>query len=89
MIFLFDKATRVALVLPKNTRGDTSERIYGLNKPELVKHRSKVVRKLVAFALCYHKLQEARDALDEAISDDEEYSAFARMVKAKFVQQPA
>ena len=80
--FIFDKATFVSIVKPLNTRGNTSEKIYGLNKHVLVKDRNIFVRKLIYIAKDYHANPEAKSILDEAVKDDGEYAAFARMVKA-------
>jgi uncharacterized protein (TIGR02646 family) len=82
--FVFDEITRIALVKPLNIRGETAERIYGLNKHTLLKDRNNAVRKLVALAQYYHTDNEAKEILDTAVKDESEYAAFARMVKAKY-----
>lgn len=82
--FIFDEATKIALVKPKNNRGETSEAIYGLNKHTLLKDRNTHVRKLVVLARMYKNDAEARTLLDEAVMAEGEYAAFARMIKAKY-----
>lgn len=82
--FEFDEHTRVAIVKPTNKRGITSERIYGLNKHTLLKDRNVFVRMLVVIAKNYRKDAEAKAIIDEAVKDEGEYAAFARMVKAKY-----
>lgn len=82
--FEFDEETMVSIVKPLNPRGITSERIYGLNKHELLKDRNKYVKMLVFIARRYNQDNEAKLIIDEAVKDQGEYAAFARMVKAKF-----
>lgn len=83
--FHFDEDTMISLVLPKNPRGKTSEAIYGLNKHTLLKDRNVFVKKLIIIARYYHSDAEAKNILDEATSKKSEYSAFANMVKSKYV----
>jgi len=83
--FKFDPATGTANVIPKNTRGLTTERELGLNRPDLVKHRSGVVRKLAFIAL--HAKNGDATALVELkryMQKDQEYAAFARAFHRKF-----
>jgi uncharacterized protein (TIGR02646 family) len=82
--FYFDENTLLALVIPKNFRGDVSEQVYGLNREELRRQRSKFVRNLIALAHFYHENAEAKSILDAAIENGGEYAAFARMVKNKY-----
>ena len=49
--FEFDKYAGTANVIPKNIRGATTEKEIGLNRPDLVRHRSEVVRKIAYVAL--------------------------------------
>jgi len=84
--FLFDEATLVSIVRPKNIRGTTSERIYGLNKHLLLKDRNLFVRKLIFIAKRYNSDTQAKAIIDDAIKDDGEYAAFARMVMSKYVK---
>lgn len=83
--FEYDPATGTANVVPKNVRGTTTERELGLNRPELVKHRSAVVRK-IAFVALRAKEGDA-DALSElqrCMANDQEYAAFARAFAQRF-----
>jgi len=77
--FEFDPATGTSNIIPKNRRGETTEKELGLNRPDLVIHRSQVVRKLAYFALLAKDGNE--DALAElkrCMNNDQEYAAFAR-----------
>ena len=83
--FEFDPNTGTANVIPKNIRGETTEKEVALNRPELVKHRSDVVRKIAFVAL------QAKDGnvaalteLRSCMNDDQEYAAFARAFHRKF-----
>jgi uncharacterized protein (TIGR02646 family) len=82
--FEFDEQTLVTVVKPKSPRGATSERIYGLNRANLLKSRNNFVRKLVAIAEDYHRNPKAKEIIDEATESGSEYAAFARMVKQKY-----
>ena len=82
--FIFDVKTNATIIKPKNRRGQTSEKVYGLNKPTLLIQRNRYVKKIVALALHYHEDINAKQILEEAILDSAEYAAFARMVKAKY-----
>ncbi len=82
--FIYDTTTRTAEVKPTSVRGKTTEKLLGLNRPELVRYRSNTVRKL-AFIAIKASLGDA-DALtlmQEAILPDSEYSAFALALKKK------
>jgi uncharacterized protein (TIGR02646 family) len=77
--FEFDSATGTANVIPKNSRGEITEKEIGLNRSDLVTHRSQVVRKLAFFTL--RAKDGDADALAElkrCMNEDEEYAAFAR-----------
>lgn len=82
--FEFDEMTFMTIVKPKTIRGETSERIYGLNKITLVKDRNIAIKRLVALAKYYHSDHRAKEYLNEAIENKSEYAAFARMVKEKY-----
>jgi len=83
--FEFDPSTGVAIVISKNVRANTSENELGLNRSELVKHRSSIVRKMVFAAL---KAKEGDlDGIEEIqkyCSKEEEYAAFARELVKRF-----
>jgi len=61
--FEYDKDTGTANVIPKNERAKTTEKGLGLNRPELVIHRSSIVRKMVFAAL------KAKDGDDAGIEE--------------------
>jgi len=81
LCFDFDPQLKLANVLGISKRGETTRIILGLNRPQLLKHRSKYVRKLWAIATRYHTDAEAREIIDSAICAKEEYSAFARALR--------
>lgn len=83
--FQFDAQTGTANVIAKNTRGQTMVSKLGLNRPELVQHRSNLVRKIAFVAL------QARNGdlvalaeLSRCMEEDQEYAAFARCFYLKF-----
>jgi uncharacterized protein (TIGR02646 family) len=79
--FDFDQMTKLANVLGVSQRGQTSETTFGLNRPLLVRQRSKFVKKLWAIAPHYNYDAEARQIIDESVKSTEEYAAFARELK--------
>ena len=83
--FEFDKEMQLAIVIGKTKRGETSEKIYGLNKPDLLKQRSTQIRRLVLLAAYYATDERVKNVLDEAAEGTSEYAAFARMVKQTFL----
>ncbi len=85
--FVYDATTRLATVVPKTQRGETTEQILGLNRGEgekgLRAHRSRQV----ARALVLRRIAAGGDAeaaalvaaLEARVSDGrEEYAAFLR-----------
>jgi uncharacterized protein (TIGR02646 family) len=79
--FDYDPKLKLANVLGISKRGETTWNILGLNRPKLLGHRSKFVRKLWIIADRYHNDVEAREIIDSATNPKEEYSAFARALK--------
>jgi uncharacterized protein (TIGR02646 family) len=79
--FDFDRELKLANVLGISPRGETTQKTLGLNRPQLLKHRSKFVTKLWVIADNYHKDNAAREIIDLAICSKEEYSAFALALK--------
>ncbi len=75
--FEFDPATGLANVLSTTARGKTTIRVLGLDRLELVRHRSGFVKKLVVIARMYTQDTEARQLIDASVSEDAEYRAFA------------
>lgn len=83
--FEFDASTGTANVNPKDTRGETTERELGLNRADLVKHRSSVVKKFVFFAIRASQGDaEALELLNECMDKEHEYAAFARALHQQF-----
>lgn len=83
--FEYDPVTGLANVLGKNNRGITTERLLGLNRPDLIKHRSRIVRRIAYVAI--KASQGDNDALIEMrklVEKDEEYSAFSISLSNKF-----
>ena len=80
--FDFDDRLKFANVLGISKRGETTQAILGLNRPELLQRRSLFVWKLWMIADRYHEDDEAREIVDLAVMDpNAEYVAFARAVK--------
>jgi uncharacterized protein (TIGR02646 family) len=68
--FDFDPRMKLANVLGITKRGETTEKTFGLNRPELLKHRSKFVTKLWVIAGRYYDTASAfRRALADGDSD--------------------
>jgi hypothetical protein len=76
--FPFDPETKLASVYGKTRRGTTTERILGLNRPELRAHRSKQIEKMVALARFARTDPAAKVLLEEAKQGSAEYAAFVR-----------
>ncbi len=76
--FEFDANTGTANVFDKTPRGFTTKNLLGLNRPALVRHRSKAVRKMTFAALKASKGDaDALVEIKKCCNADEEYSAFA------------
>ena len=79
--FEYDPETGTANVLGKNERGINTEKELGLNRPDLTKHRSKIVRRIVFIAIKAKKGDiEALNEMRRLIRPDEEYSAFSLQI---------
>jgi uncharacterized protein (TIGR02646 family) len=89
--FEFDETTKFAIIVSKDDKGLTSIDIYGLNrnrsKDDLLQHRSKFINKLVVLANYYYQDKKAKEILDRACENSEEYAAFARMIREKYVEK--
>ncbi len=76
--FEFDVKTGTANIIEKNLRGLTTKSLLGLNRPDLVRHRSSVVKMMVFAAIKASKGDhEALIEIKRCCNKDEEYSAFA------------
>lgn len=80
--FVFDPQTRLATVAGKTARGRTTEKLLGLNRPELRAYRSRLVMQLHALSYYVKTDQNARILLEESCRDDAEYAAFTRSLVA-------
>jgi len=83
--FDFDPNTGTANVIPKNTRGVTTEKELGLNRDDLVRHRSSMVRKMVVIAIkASNGDEDCKYELLRCCNNQEEYAAFARFLRNRF-----
>jgi uncharacterized protein (TIGR02646 family) len=76
--FHYDAQTKLASVYGKTVRGETSEKLLGLNRGDLRHYRSRQITRLAALARLAAHDAEAQRLLDEARQDRAEYAAFAR-----------
>lgn len=83
--FEFDPDTGTANIVPKNHRASTTVREIGLNRPDLIKHRSDLVRKMAFVALqAKNGNMDALNELRRCMENDQEYAAFARAFHLRF-----
>jgi uncharacterized protein (TIGR02646 family) len=80
LTFHYDPVTKLASVYGRTQRGTITERLLGLNRPELRSYRSQVVRRLLVLGQLAPTDPEARAILAEAKGDAAEYAAFARVL---------
>lgn len=81
--FIYDRSSRLATVIGKTTRGETTEKLLGLNRHELRAYRSTQVQKLFALKLMAQTEPEAEEVLKQAQQDYAEYAAFARILSRR------
>jgi hypothetical protein len=86
--FHFDRATRLASVLGKTTRGTITEQMLGLNRTELREYRSRRVLHLMALWLYVSDDPEAAELLEDAKNSSAEYAAFARALFCPVCKDP-
>ncbi|MCY1082734.1 HNH endonuclease [Archangium lansingense] len=79
--FEYDPVAKLASVRGKTPRGDTTERLLGLNRQDLRTYRSTHVKRLWFIAQKAATEPEARQLLDEAAASTREYSAFAQLLR--------
>lgn len=79
--FVFDSTARLATIIGKTPRGRTTEKLLGLNRPDLRAYRSKSIMTL--YVLSDYSVTDpvARALLEDACKDDAEYAAFARKLQ--------
>jgi uncharacterized protein (TIGR02646 family) len=83
--FEFDIDTGTANVISLNERGEVTESTLGLNRTELVLHRSGIVRLMVGCALnAVNGDETAIQLIHELCKKEKEYSAFARSLVKRF-----
>jgi len=80
--FVYDQTSKLATVVGKTKRGETTERLLGLNRHALREYRSKQVRKLISLKKFAGADPEAETIFQEAQQDNAEYAAFARAIGA-------
>ncbi len=83
--FVINPHTELAEVIPKVLRGETTERDLGLNRPDLLQHRSKAVFNI--FLLAFTAKKGDPDCLKLLIKNCQpqyEYAAFARSIADRF-----
>lgn len=78
--FVFDPHTRLATVAGTTERGRTTEKLLGLNRPELRAYRSKLILQLSVLSYYAKTDQNAQILMEEACRDDAEYAAFTRFL---------
>lgn len=79
--FEYDPVARLASVRGKTTRGDTTEKLLGLNRQDLRAHRSERIQYLWFIAQRAMTDPEARQLLDDAAAASRPYSAFAHLLR--------
>ena len=87
--FEFDEMTNLAIIVPTSGKGTHSIETYGLNRnrssDDLLAHRSFFIKKLIVLATYYESDQECREIINQACENSSEYSAFAKMIKEKYI----
>lgn len=78
--FHYDHTALLASIYGVTSRGLVTERLLGLNRPELRSHRSKQIQRLAVLAEKATTDPRAQQLLDVARQDDAEYAAFARVL---------
>lgn len=83
--FEFDPQTGTANVIPKNERGNTTEIELGLNRIDLVKHRSSIVKKMAVIAIKANQGDvKCLNEIHSYCGKEDEYSAFAIALVKRF-----
>jgi uncharacterized protein (TIGR02646 family) len=76
--FIYDQVAQLASVYGTTGRGIVSERVLGLNRPELREYRSRYVRKILVLERLAPMHTDAAALLAEARTDRAPYVAFVR-----------
>ncbi len=83
--FDYDLDTHLASVYGKTDRGEITEKTLGLNRPDLLRYRSQMVKRIIFLGLKTSEGdKEAKSLLDEACKSSQAYSAFAQVIRNKF-----
>ncbi len=83
--FDFDPYTNLASIYGRTPRGEKTEILMGLNRPELLRYRSQMVKKIIYLGIKSSEGDiEAKRLLDEACKSTHAYSAFADAIRNKF-----
>lgn len=77
-VFEFEPHAGLASVWGVTDRGETTERILGLNRPDLRQYRSLQIKKLAYIAMRAAHDPQAAKLFEEAQQASSEYAAFAR-----------
>jgi hypothetical protein len=86
LVFDWDEVAKTASIYGRDERGTAVEKVFSLNRKELLEHRSKSVKRLAALLKFAIKGEEdALSLLQEACQADQEYAAFARVLTAKLL----
>jgi uncharacterized protein (TIGR02646 family) len=81
--FEIDPETFFCYVVPKTERGVITEQCLGLNRIELVKYRTALIKKLIVLGEFAKINDEARNLIREATQIDQPYLAFIRKLSPK------
>lgn len=76
--FVFDRIAKLASVVGKTTRGQTTEKVLGLNRSDLRVYRSRVIMTLYVLSDYAKTDPKAKILLEEACQNEGEYAAFVR-----------
>lgn len=83
--FEYDGYTQLANVLPKNSRGEETEKILRLNRSDLLKNRSNEIKKIVAIAIFAQRGNtDALFLLRESCESKSQYAAFSRAIAREY-----
>jgi uncharacterized protein (TIGR02646 family) len=83
--FKIDPHTQLAELVPKSLRGETTEKELGLNRQDLMQHRSKAVMNIFRLAAAAMKGDDdCRNMLIKNCLPEYEYAAFARSIADRF-----
>ncbi len=76
--FVYDPKTKTARVRPTSNRGTITEITLGLNRLELLKMRSEVLRRLICIRINADADPEAKAIINDALSHNGAYMAFMK-----------